>query len=78
MYFNNEIPITSYKLKKRLLKDGIKGNYCECCKLDTWNNKPIPLELHHVNGNNSDNSLSNLMLLCPNCHALTDNYRNRK
>ena len=78
MYFNNEIPITSYKLKKRLLKEGIKSNCCENCKLEFWNNKPIPLELHHINGNNSDNSLSNLMLLCPNCHALTDNYRNRK
>ena len=77
-YFNNEIPITSYKLKKRLLRDGIKSNKCECCKLELWNNKPIPLELHHINGNNSDNNLSNLMLLCPNCHALTDNYRNRK
>ena len=37
--------------------------------------KPIPLELHHKNGINSDNSLTNLELLCPNCHALTDNYR---
>ena len=38
----------------------------------------IPLELHHIDGNNKDNSLSNLQLLCPNCHALTNNYRNRK
>ena len=77
-YFNNEIPITSYKLKKRLLKDDIKEYCCEECQLKEWNGKPIPLELHHINGNNKDNRLSNLMLLCPNCHALTDNYRNRK
>jgi predicted HNH restriction endonuclease len=37
--------------------------------------KPIPLELHHKDGNRYNNSLNNLMLLCPNCHALTDNYR---
>ena len=43
----------------------------------TWNGQTIPLELHHVNGNNKDNSLENLQLLCPNCHALTSNYRNR-
>jgi predicted HNH restriction endonuclease len=36
---------------------------------------PIPLELHHVNGDNRDNRIENLQLLCPNCHALTDNYR---
>ena len=45
---------------------------------DTWMGKPIPLELHHINCNNQDNRLENLLLLCPNCHALTDGYRNRK
>ena len=77
-YFNNEIPITSYKLKRRLLKDGLKFYQCEMCNRVEWNNHPIPLELHHINGNNHDNSFSNLSLLCPNCHALTSNYRNRK
>ena len=77
-YFNNEIPITSYKLKNRILKEKIKPWKCEKCNLTKWNDKQIPLELHHINGNNRDNSLNNLMLLCPNCHALTDNYRNRK
>ena len=77
-YFNNEIPITSYKLKCRILKDGNKPNKCESCGLDTWMGKPIPLELHHINCNNQDNRLENLLLLCPNCHALTDGYRNRK
>ena len=77
-YFNNEIPITSYKLKNRILKEKIKKHKCEICGLQKWNNQKIPLELHHINGNNKDNSLNNLQLLCPNCHALTDNYRNRK
>ena len=36
------------------------------------------MELHHINGNNMDNCLENLQLLCPNCHALTDNYRGKK
>jgi len=26
-------------------------------------------QIHHINGNNTDNSLSNLVTLCPNCHA---------
>ena len=78
VYFNNKIPITSYKLKRRILKDGIKPNRCESCGLNTWMGKPIPLELHHINCNNQDNRLENLLLLCPNCHAMTDGYRNRK
>ena len=77
-YFNNEISITSYKLKIRILKEKLKPYKCEMCGLNMWNNHKIPLELHHVNGNNKDNSFENLQLLCPNCHALTDNYRNRK
>ena len=77
-YFNNEIPITSFKLKNRLLKEGIKDHICEKCGRKKWNGLDIPLELHHINGNNKDNALNNLLLLCPNCHALTDNYRNRK
>ena len=27
--------------------------------------------------NNSNNEIGNLQLLCPNCHALTDNYRGK-
>ena len=33
--------------------------------------------MHHINGINTDNRLENLQLLCPNCHALTDNYRGK-
>lgn len=65
----------SHKLKKRLLKDNIKMHQCESCNLKEWKSFPIPLELHHKDGNRYNNTLANLMLLCPNCHALTDNYR---
>lgn len=67
----------SFKLKRRLLDEGLKEHRCELCGLNEWKNNPIPLELHHINGNNRDNRLSNLKLLCPNCHALTDSYRGR-
>ena len=67
----------SYKLKKRLIAEGIKKSVCESCGQSEWLEQPIPLELHHINGNNSDNRLENLRLLCPNCHALTDSYRGK-
>ena len=35
------------------------------------------LELHHINGDHYDNRIENLQILCPNCHAKTDNYRGR-
>ena len=67
----------SYKLKNRLLKEGLKERRCECCGLEKWFDSSIPLELHHINGDNKDNRLDNLQLLCPNCHALTDSYRGK-
>lgn len=67
----------SNRLRKRLIKEGIFKQECARCKLTTWQEKPIPLELEHKNGNKKDNRLENLEILCPNCHALTDCYRGK-
>ena len=45
-----------------------------CCGITEWNNKPIVLQLHHIDGNHNNNNLENLQLLCPNCHSQTENY----
>lgn len=68
----------SYKLLKRLIKEGIKEYKCECCGNTEWNGKPIPLELHHIDGDHSNNTKENLQVLCPNCHSQTDNFRGKK
>lgn len=75
---NPEITIRSSYLRIRLINSGYKSRKCENCTLDSWNNNPIPLELHHMNGIRSDNRLENIQLLCPNCHAFTPNYRRSK
>lgn len=61
---------------KPLIK--LRGRKCECCGLEEWLDQPINLEIHHINGDRTDNSLENLQLLCPNCHSYTDNWRGRK
>lgn len=51
---------------------------CEKCGCDgKWQDGTIKLELDHIDGDNTNNLLSNLRYLCPNCHALTDTYRGR-
>ena len=76
-HLDNKTPCQSYKLKLLLFKYEVKKKQCEICKLKTWNNLDIPLELHHCDGNNKNNKIWNLQILCPNCHAQTDNFKGR-
>ena len=55
----------------------LRGHKCECCGLSEWMGKPITLEVHHIDGDSLNNELSNLQLLCPNCHSYTDNWRGK-
>lgn len=55
------------------------ATYGERCVLCGWaERRPkdgrIPLTWDHIDGDCSNNRYSNLRLLCPNCHALTDTY----
>ena len=77
-YLSNKYSITSHKLRKRLISEGFFEHKCYHCNNSTWNNKLIPLELEHKDGNHHNNELDNLTLLCPNCHAQTSTYRRRK
>lgn len=76
-YLSNEVEILTFQLKKKLIREGIFLPICSKCKLTEWLEQPIALELEHVNGNCMDNTLSNLCLLCPNCHAQTSTYRGK-
>jgi len=65
------------KLRVRLIKDGIKKHCCEVCGIEKWLNQPISLELDHIDGNRTNHVLSNLRIICPNCHSQTTTYRSK-
>jgi hypothetical protein len=67
----------TYRLKNRLIREKLKEGKCESCLMSSWQGVSIPLELHHKDGDRKNNQIFNLELLCPNCHALTDNYRGK-
>lgn len=73
LFHKTDYRIAGGKLLNELLK--IRPRQCECCKRKTWMKQPITLEVHHIDGDNTNNELSNLQLLCPNCHSYTDNWR---
>ena len=52
----------------------MRGHKCEKCQLTEWQGVPITLQVHHIDGDRTNNKLENLQLLCPNCHSLTDNF----
>lgn len=62
------------KLKKRLIKEGIKENKCDICEITEWNGKPISMQLDHIDGNSHNHKLENLRMTCPNCHSQTETY----
>ena len=54
------------------------GARCSLCK---WNKRHpthghVPIEIDHIDGNAENNTETNLRLVCQNCHALTDSFKN--
>lgn len=66
----------SCKTIKRYLieKYGNKCMNCDWCEVNPTSGR-VPIELEHIDGNSENNSLDNLLLLCPNCHSLTPTYK---
>lgn len=71
---------SSKKTKEILIKLKIKKEVCEICgQLPIWNKEKLTLQLHHIDGNCLNNSLDNLIIVCPNCHTQTKfwGFKNR-
>lgn len=72
---NGDITLDYRHYKKYLIEK--YGEKCMKCGWEERNPSTgnVPIELEHIDGNSENNNLSNLELLCPNCHSLTPTYK---
>jgi len=64
-------------IKRKLIER--RKHKCEGCSKKSWRDEDIPLEIHRIDETKTyeESKPKNFKLLCPNCHAQTDNYRNK-
>lgn len=83
IYKIEDIFCKNSNVSRKIIKGYIKRHNlieykCKICGCDgNWQGGTISLELHHDDGDSTNNEIENLMYLCPNCHALTETYRGK-
>lgn len=76
--FIKNSPVTQKVLRGYVERhEAIKYECVNCGCNGHWLNGIISLEIDHIDGDNTNNEITNLRYLCPNCHALTETYRGR-
>ena len=66
-------------IKREYIRRILNGKpHCELCGISNWNGRDLVFQIHHIDGDSSNQKKENLMLLCPNCHSQTDTFSNRK
>ena len=75
-WLNGENFIVGHSNTPRFIRKYLMNLHNCKCQLCGWGetniySNTVPLEIHHIDGDCTNNRFENLQLLCPNCHSLT-------
>lgn len=77
--------ISTYKRRasayvlRRVLNEVQRPYNCEGCgNSGIWCDKPLQLQVDHIDGDKTNNNVCNLRYMCPNCHVQTSTWGNKK
>ena len=65
---------------RRIAKDYLEEKYghkCMICGTSEWLGKPILLISDHIDGDPTHNNINNFRIICSNCDATLDTYKNK-
>ena len=72
---NGQYGLSNHIKRYMLEKTNCSCEICGCNWVNPKSGKPI-VEIHHIDGNYTNNKEENLQVLCPNHHAMTDTFKN--
>lgn len=78
LFTKSDIIRKGSQLKSAMLDYGIPHQCLVCLQGPEWNGNYLSLQIDHINGDNTDNRIENLRIICPNCHSQTMNYAGKK
>lgn len=64
-------------LHRALVESGRAYRCALCGNRGLWMDRPLRLEIDHIDGDYHNNEEWNLRFLCPNCHTQTDTFAGR-
>lgn len=79
--FQKGTTLSSTRLRKLFLEEHTQDYVCSICgQPPKWKGKPLTLILDHIDGDHTNNILSNLRWVCPNCNQQleTTGSKNRR